>query len=75
MSQSKRMSAVESTTNLMVGNVVAWIMYVYVLPAFFGVSIGHGKAFAFVVIFNGLSIIRSFLLRRLFERISARGIT
>jgi hypothetical protein len=75
MSQSKRMSAIESFTNLMIGNMVAWLMYAYVLPLLFGVVIGSVKSAAFVLIFNVLSVIRSFLLRRLFERISRRRIT
>jgi hypothetical protein len=65
-SQSRAMSAVEATSNVVVGFLVAWAANVAVLPAF-GLRPSVADSFLIAVVFTAISFIRSYLLRRTFE--------
>lgn len=67
MTQSRRMSLVESATNVIVGYALAVGMQIVVFPVF-GIHIALGDQLAIGVAFTGISLVRGYLLRRLFER-------
>lgn len=68
MSQSRRMSAVESVTNVVVGLGVAFATQVAVFPLF-GLHASTSEHIAISAIFTVVSLVRSYALRRVFNRI------
>src|SRR3954462_7368692 len=69
--QSYRMSLVEATANVAVGYALALLTQIIVFPLF-GVQAALGDNLAIGAIFTGVSLARSFALRRLFEAIRVR---
>ena len=65
--QSKQRSALESVTNVLVGFLVAVGANLIVLPAF-GYNVTVYDSFAIGWLFTLISLIRSYILRRLFNR-------
>ena len=68
MKQSRLMSLVEATTNVIVGYGVAVMTQILIFPVF-GLQTTLGQNLAMGGIFTIVSLIRSFLLRRLFEAV------
>ena len=68
MTQSRRLSLVEAITNVAVGYVLAVITQILVFP-WFGIHPSLGENLAIGSIFTGISLLRSYALRRLFERL------
>jgi hypothetical protein len=66
MKQTRLMSLVEAIANVVVGYGVAVLTQLIVFP-WFGLPARIGDALAISAIFTGVSIARSFALRRLFE--------
>ena len=66
------MSMVEAATNVVVGYVLAILTQIVVFP-WFGIGAALGEHLAIGVVFVGISLIRGYLLRRLFEGIRSRG--
>ena len=66
MKQSRLMSLVEAITNVIVGYGVAVMTQILIFPVF-GLQTSLGQNLAMGGIFTIVSLIRSFLLRRLFE--------
>ena len=69
MKQSRLMSLVEAVTNVIVGYALAVVTQIIVFP-WFGLEAALGEHMAIGVAFVGVSLVRSYLLRRLFERIT-----
>jgi len=67
MSQSRRMSLVEAVINVVVGYVLAVATQIVVFP-WFGLMVSIGNTFAIGAIFVITSLLRSYVLRRLFDR-------
>lgn len=67
MSQSKRMSFVESLTNVAIGYLVAVGSQVMVFPLF-GIQVPLRDNFLIGLWFTAISIVRSYVLRRFFNR-------
>ena len=67
MSQSRRMSAVESVTNIACGFALAMVAQAYVFPMF-GFIASTQEHFVIALIFTAVSLARSYALRRAFER-------
>ena len=65
--QSKRRSALEAVTNVTVGFLVAVGANLFVLPAF-GYEVTIIDSFAIGWVFTVISMLRSYFLRRLFNR-------
>lgn len=65
--QSRLMSAVESVANVAVGYGVAVVATAVVLPAF-GYSVAAVDALGISAVFTAVSLMRSYLLRRIFNR-------
>jgi uncharacterized protein (DUF2062 family) len=61
------MSLVEAATNVVVGYALAVGMQIVVFPVF-GIYIALGDQLAIGLVFTGISLVRAYVLRRLFER-------
>ena len=68
MTQSRAMSFVEAAANVVVGYVLAIATQVVVFPLF-GLEAALVDHLAIGLAFLGVSLVRGYLLRRLFERI------
>jgi hypothetical protein len=68
VTQSRRLSLIEAITNVAVGYVLAVITQIVVFP-WFGIHASLGENLAIGSIFTGISLLRSYALRRLFERL------
>lgn len=68
MKQTRLMSLIEAITNVIVGYGIAVLTQLIVFP-WFGLPAHLDDALTLGIIFTGVSIIRSFALRRLFERL------
>lgn len=67
MRQSRVMSLVEALANVVVGYGVAVLVQIVVFPTF-GIAASLGQNLAIGLVFTGVSIVRSYALRRLFNR-------
>ena len=67
MNQSRKMSALEAATNVSVGLVVSVIANHLVFPLF-GFHPSLAQNIAITVIYTAISFVRSYALRRLFNR-------
>lgn len=70
MTQSRGMSLVEAATNVIVGYILALLTQMAVFPLF-GLEAALGEHLAIGLAFVGVSLIRGYVLRRMFEKISA----
>ena len=70
MTQSRRMSLIEAATNVAVGYILAIVTQIVVFP-WFGLNANLMEHLTIGVAFLGVSLVRGYLLRRLFERIRA----
>ena len=68
--QSRRMSAIEAVANVAVGYGIAVMTQVMVFP-FFGIYASLSENLAIGLLFTAISLGRSFLLRRVFNWLSA----
>lgn len=66
MNQSRRISLIEAVTNVAVGYVLAVATQIIVFP-WFGLRPSIGQNLALGGVFVGISLLRSYALRRLFE--------
>jgi hypothetical protein len=67
MPQSRRLSLLEAVTNIVVGYALAVLTQRIVFP-WFGLTVSLQDNFAIGAAFVGVSLIRSYALRRVFER-------
>lgn len=72
MKQSRTMSLIEAIANVAVGFGVAVLGQIAVFPLF-GLDVSFSDNLLIGAIFTGLSIVRSYALRRLFEAIRVRS--
>jgi hypothetical protein len=73
MTQSRAMSLVEAATNVVVGYVLAIATQLVVFP-WYGIAADFQEHLAIGMAFVGVSLVRSYMLRRLFEGLRARSI-
>ena len=71
MTQSRRMSLIEAITNVAVGYALALATQIVVFP-WFGLHPSLSENLAISTIFVGISLLRSYTLRRLVERWCSR---
>jgi len=72
MRQTRIMSLIEATANVVVGYVLAIATQIVVFP-WFGIETGLAEHLTIGLAFVGVSLARGYLLRRLFEAIRMRG--
>ena len=73
MKQSRAMSLIEAGANVVVGYVLAIATQLAVFPLF-GIEAALGEHLAIGLAFVAVSLVRGFLLRRLFEALPAQRI-
>lgn len=66
MKQSRTMSMAEAATNVVIGYVLAIATQIVVFP-WFGIETGLAEHMTIGLAFVGVSLVRGYLLRRLFE--------
>ena len=66
MTQSRAMSLIEAGANVLVGYAMAVLAQILIFPTF-GLHATLAQNLGIGLIFTGLSLVRSFALRRLFE--------
>ena len=64
--QSKWRSILEGQINIAVGIAITWTTYLVVLPLF-GIYVSHPTIAGLVAVFTFVSVVRQYLLRRLFN--------
>lgn len=69
MSQSRTHSALETTANTAIGFAVSWAATPFIFAAF-GYTAGAATAFGITVVYTALSLLRGYVVRRLFNRIA-----
>lgn len=69
--QSKRNSAFEAATNVTIGYFVSVLANVLILPLF-GYNVTIGDSFAIGLAFTVVSLVRSYVLRRIFNRLDRK---
>lgn len=74
MRQSRRMSLIESITNVIVGYGLAVTTQVVVFPLF-GLEVTLAQNLLIGTLFTGISVARSYALRRIFEAMRVRTTT
>ncbi|MBN8291892.1 hypothetical protein JI664_07955 [Rhodobacter sp. NTK016B] len=67
MSQSRLLSLVEAATNVAVGYALAVVTQIVAFP-WFGLHPSLGENLSIGALFTGISLLRTYTLRRLFER-------
>ncbi len=67
MTQTRTGSFVESMANIAVGFTINFLANLVILPAFGFTSLTAGKNFAIGIAYTGISLARSFILRRYFN--------
>ena len=72
MKQSRIMSMAEAAANVVVGYVLAVATQIIVFP-WFGIETGLAEHLTIGLAFVGVSLLRGYLLRRLFEAIRMRS--
>lgn len=65
--QTKKQSIIESCTNIGTGYIISMIANYFVLPLF-GYSVDMAKSAKIAVVFSVISIVRSYVIRRCFNR-------
>jgi hypothetical protein len=70
MSQTRLGSWVETITNTVVGFIINYVANLLILP-FFVTGLTYSGAFWMGIIFTVISVVRSYLMRRGFNRIKA----
>lgn len=71
MSQSRIGSFIEACSNVLVGFGINWGANLIVLPIF-GYPVTPAEAFGIGLVFTAISLVRSYVLRRAFNRITGR---
>jgi hypothetical protein len=67
--QSRLMSLIEALTNVVVGFWLAVIAQIIVFPLF-DLPVSFGQNLAIATLFTGVSLMRGYVLRRLFETLA-----
>lgn len=72
MRQSRKASALEALANVALGYVLAILTQMLVFPLF-NLDVTFGENLSIGLAFVGVSLLRSYVLRRLFERFRSSG--
>lgn len=73
MTQAVRYSAIEAITNTAVGFFISWAVWVWVIVPVFDIPYHGGQGFAITCIFTVTSLLRSYVLRRIFNKFHCLG--
>jgi len=67
MTQSRIDSAMETVTNTAIGYVIAVVANAVILPATLGIEVSMGDNLLIAALFTVISLIRGYLIRRMFN--------
>jgi hypothetical protein len=70
--QSRKASWAEAWTNIIVGFTINYIANLLIFPLF-GMHIGYGANFIMGLIYTVISLVRSYVLRRVYNAAMVRG--
>lgn len=70
--QTRRMSFIESTTNIVVGFALGFGMNIVLIDLVMGQHVPLWTNLSLTAVYTAISIVRSYSLRRLFENIRAK---
>ena len=70
--QSHKHSVYETITNTASGFLISWAVWVFVVVPLFDIPYRHGEGFVITCIFTVTSLIRGYVLRRIFNRFVRR---
>jgi hypothetical protein len=73
MKQSRSTSLIESIANVIAGVGVACVAQIIIFP-WFGIHIALIATFQIALVMTGISIVRQYILRRLFEHLRVTGV-
>lgn len=68
-SQSRTSSAAETAASTVIGFAVSWAATPFILAAF-GYAAGAATAFGITVVYTALSLVRGYVVRRVFNRLN-----
>lgn len=68
MMQSKRMSLIEALTNIGVGMLISFLAQLWLFPRY-GIHVSTSDNVEIVLFFTAISVVRSYSIRRIFNRI------
>ena len=71
MSQSKFQSFIEANVSTAIGFCISWAVTPFVMGSF-GYAVSPAKALGITVAYTAISIVRGYLVRRLFNRVEVR---
>lgn len=66
--QSKKLSLIESICNVGSGFIISLLVWVYLIGPLFGIEKDLKQGLGITCIFTGISIVRGYIWRRLFNR-------
>lgn len=72
MSQTRKGSVAESITNIVIGIGIGFLSNIVVLPAF-GYEVTIGDATAISLVFTAISFVRSYVIRRIYNKYNFWG--
>lgn len=73
MAQSRRASLTEAVANSLVGFTISVVVNQYLMPLF-GFSVTVTQSVIIVAVYTVVSILRSYILRRVFNALSQRSV-
>jgi len=73
--QSKLQSILESSANIIIGISINYLANITILPLVFGIKLGPIQYGKLTLIYTIISLVRSYILRRMFNRIQGSEIT
>lgn len=65
--QSRIGSLIESFLNVGSGFIIAWILTIFIIPAYTEKSLSVYNSFEITLIYTGVSILRTYIWRRIFN--------
>lgn len=68
MSQTKKQSIIEVIANTVVGFIISVVVSIFVFPLM-GIPVTFGENLGITLIFTVISLIRSFAMRRIFNKL------
>lgn len=72
MTQTRKGSVAESITNIAIGIAIGFLSNIIVLPAF-GYEVTFGDATAISLVFTVISFVRSYVIRRIYNKYNFWG--
>ena len=71
MSQSKKHSILESSVNVISGLIISFMIQLFIFP-FLGIPMTLGQNITLTLIFSFASLIRGYVLRRIFNKLKTK---